>query len=211
MGSADELIAARIAEAQAALWRAELIQSILVLVVTGIVVVTSWAMLEQWVWAPGQIVRCIVWLTGVSSAIAWIRYRIWPLFSKQVLPEYAAYSLEHDAPSLRHALTSYVTLRDDQSQAGVRGLVVRSIGARAAGQIRQLQLESPSEAAIRMSWWLALAIAIAFAAAYAALSPRNVVQSTTRLLVPLASIDAPRRVTMKTYCRAIPKRLPRCI
>ncbi len=196
-GSADELIAARIAEAQAALWRAELIQSILVLVVTGLVVVTAWAMLEQWLWAPGQLVRCIVWLAAVGAAIAWIRYRIWPLFSKQVLPEYAAYSLEHDAPSLRHALTSYVTLRDDQAQAGVRGLVVRSIGARAAGQIRQLQLESPSEAAIRMTWWLALAVAIAFAAAYVALSPRNALQSTTRLLVPLASIDAPHRVTIE--------------
>ncbi len=197
MGSADELIAARIAEAQAALWRAELIQSLLIPVVTGILFVTAWAMLEQWLWAPNRIVRCIVWLTAVVAAYAWIRYRIWPLFSKQVRPEYAAYSLEHDAPSLRHALTSYVTLRDDQSQAGVRGMVVRSIGTRAAGQLRQLELESPSEAAVRMSWWLALAVAIAFAAAYLAFSPRNVVQSTKRLLVPIAALDAPRRVVIQ--------------
>ena len=192
--NSEVVIAERIAEAQSALWRAELSRSLLVPVVATLVVLTLWAVMDHWIWSPGKWFRTLALFGGIAALGTWIVKRVWPLFSKNILPEYAAFSLEHDLPELRHSLTSYVTLQDDQKREGVRGVVMRSIGVRAAGQLQSHAIEIPSEATGNLRWWLGVAGAIAFAAAYALFSPKDTLQSTQRLLLPMASIDAPSRV-----------------
>ncbi|MGV3483556.1 MAG: circumsporozoite protein-membrane associated protein, partial [Planctomycetaceae bacterium] len=162
--SSDALIAQRIMEAQAALWRAELSRSLLIPVVVVLASLTLWAVVDHWIWSPGKFFRSIALAGGVAWLAAWIARRVWPLMSRQILPEYAAHSLEHDLPELRHSLTSYVSLREDHDREGVRGVVVRSIGVRAAGQLQSHEIEIPSEATGNFVWWLGVAGAIAMAA-----------------------------------------------
>ena len=121
--NSEALIAERIAEAQSALWRAELSRSLLVPVVATLVALTLWAVMDHWVWSPGKSFRVLALFAGIAALGTWIVKRVWPLFSKTILPEYAAFSLEHDLPELRHSLTSYVSLHDDQKREGVRGVV----------------------------------------------------------------------------------------
>lgn len=193
----EEIIAAAIRDAQAALWRAELSRSLLSLVIATLVVLVVWAVVDQWVWSPGPLIRLLVLLAGVCAVAAWVTTRILPLLRSRIRADYAAYSIEHDLPELRHALTSYVSLREDVGMLGPRGAIVRSIGARAAGQMKQHRLDVPSEATGTFHWWIGLAVALAATAAYGLLSPKNTLQSTQRLLLPLASIDAPTRVTIR--------------
>ena len=196
-GSSDHLIAARIAEAQSALWRAELSRSLLIPVMATMIGLVAWAVIDQWIWSPNRLIRTFVLIGGIAALVAWFIKRVVPLMSRQIQPEYAAYSLEHDLPELRHSLTSYVSLRDDQQREGVRGLVVRSIGVRAAGQLQSHQIEVPSEATGNLAWWIGVAGALALAAAYALFSPKDTLQSTKRLLLPLSSIQAPTRVRIE--------------
>jgi collagen type III alpha len=192
--ASEALIAERIREAQTALWRAELSRTLLIPVVTSLIAITLWAAMDQWVYSPGKFVRSIALLGAIAGLVYWFARRVWPLLSQSVRPEYAAQSLEHDLPELRHSLTSYVSLHDDHDREGVRGVVVRSIGVRAASQLQSHDVQVPSEASGSLRWWLAVAAALALAAAYAVFSPKDTFQSTKRLLLPLASIAPPSRV-----------------
>lgn len=192
----EELIASTIAQAQAALWRAELSRCLLKLVVAAMAVTLVWVAIDQWVWSPGWPVRLAVLLAAVGTAAWWIAMRVTPLMRSRIRADYAAQSLELDMPELRHQLSSYVSLRGDLATQGVRGAVVRSIGARAAGQIKQHRIDIPSEAAGTFTWWIVMAVMLAVVAAYALLSPKNTLQSAQRLLMPLAAIDAPSRVSI---------------
>ncbi len=193
----DELIAQRIAEAQSALWRAELSRALLIGVIGGLSALVGWFVIDQWVWSPGRIGRVAALVTGLVFAGWWLLTRVLPLAGRRIRADYAAQSLELDMPELRHALTSYVALRDDVERPGVRGAVVRSIGVRAAGQIKQHRLEIPSEATGILGWWIAVAVVLAAFAAYSLLSPKNTLQSAQRLFLPLAKIDPPTRVTIR--------------
>src|SRR5690606_36788436 len=155
-----------------------------------------WAIVDQWVWSPGPLVRSAVLLAGAVAMAAWVMTRVLPLLRSRIRADYAAHSIEHDLPELRHALTSYVSLHGDAEALGPRRAIVRSIGARAAGQMKQHRLEDPSEATGTFSWWIAMAVALAVAIGYALLSPKNSLQSAQRLLLPLARIDAPTRVAI---------------
>jgi len=192
--TSESIISQRIAMAQAALWRAELSRSLLIPVVACLVALTVWAAVDQWVWSPGKWVRSLALLSGLGGSAVWAFKRVLPLMTRQIHPDYAAHSLENDLPELRHSLTSYVSLSQDHTREGVRGVVVRSIGVRAADQLQHHELEVPSEASVNLKWWLGVVGAIALALGFAALSPKNSLQSTKRLLLPLASIDAPSRV-----------------
>ncbi len=192
----EELIASTIAQAQAALWRAELSRCLLKLVVAAMAVTLVWVAIDQWVWSPGWPVRLAVLVAAIGAAAWWIAMRVTPLMRSRIRADYAAQSLELDMPELRHQLSSYVSLRGDLATQGVRGAVVRSIGARAAGQIKQHRIDIPSEAAGTFAWWIVMAVMLAVVAAYALLSPKNTLQSAQRLLMPLAAIDAPSRVSI---------------
>ena len=192
----EELIASTIAQAQAALWRAELSRCLLKLIIAAMAVTLVWVAVDQWIWSPGWPVRLAVLLAALGAAAWWITMRVTPLMRSRIRADYAAQSLEWDMPELRHQLSSYISLRGDLELQGVRGAVVRSIGARAAGQIKQHRIDIPSEAAGTFTWWILMAVMLAVVAAYSLLSPKNTLQSAQRLLMPLASIDAPSRVSI---------------
>ncbi|TVP98421.1 MAG: hypothetical protein EA381_12345 [Planctomycetaceae bacterium] len=192
----DELISKTIADAQTSLWRAELSRRLLRGVIVGLLGLVFWFVLDQWLWSPGRGGRSLA-LAGALGVFGWWAVtRILPLLRSRVRAEYAAQSLEADLPEMRHSLTSYVALRDDFGSGGVRAAVLRSIGTRAAGQLQRQRLESPSEATGTFPWWIGLAATLAVVAAYGLFSPKNTLRSAQRLLMPLANIEPPTRVTI---------------
>ena len=123
--------------------------------------------------------------------------RIFPLIRQRISPEYAAYSVERDQPDLLHALTSYVTLRADRETPGLRGVVVRSIGARAARHLTASGMSMPTETMGGFRPGLIAAVLFAALILYTVLSPKNTVQSIQRLAAPFADIQAPSRVAIQ--------------
>ncbi len=191
---ADSLIAARVAAAQAALWRSELTRAALLLVLSVIGAILVWAVLDQWIWAAGPWLRLTLWIALLGWILYWTWQRIVPLFQAQIDAAYAARSIERDIPEMKHALSSYVSLLDQRETSGLRGVVVRSIGSRAAGRLRHHQGELPSEVASSFQLWIVVAGAFALLAAYTVFSPKDTLDSAGRLLLPLSSIEAPSRV-----------------
>lgn len=194
--TSEQLISARIVEACKALWWAEVVRSLLRLVISAIVVLFAWVLMDQWVYSPGSGMRT-VFFAAICGCLVWYLVRkVVPLLQSAVRPEYAARSLERDMPELRQGLTSYVTLRGDESTQGLRSRVVRSIGAAAAGRLRQND-ELPQEATGTFRLWIATSIALAILVAYAVISPKNSLQSAARLAAPLASIEPAMRVSIR--------------
>lgn len=159
--------------------------------------VLCFAIIDQWFYSFGMVARC-VWIVALAGiAVWWIATRIAPLVRLRVSPEYAAYSVELDEPEFQHALTSYVTLRNDRDAPGLRGIVVRSIGARAAKHLTTSGMSMPTETLGNFRPGLFAGIMFAGLILYAVFSPKNTAQSISRLAAPLADIAPPARVTIK--------------
>ncbi|QDT07698.1 hypothetical protein K227x_61260 [Rubripirellula lacrimiformis] len=193
--SNESLIETRISEAASALWWAEVTRRSLKLVLITIGCLLAWVMVDQWVYSPGPVARCVVGFGLWAAAITYVVRVIYPMLGNRILPEYAARSLERDIPDLRQSLVSYVTLRQASPASGLQGRVVRSIGASTAKRLASHDA-LPAEATGTMAWWIATAVGMLLLVIYAVVSPKNTLQSAVRVVAPLASIDAPRRVSI---------------
>lgn len=203
----EEIIVQAISQTQAALWRAELSQRLLKGVIGGLGILLGWFVVDQWLWPLGVIGRTLV--LGVIAAVVvwWFWTRIIRLLHSRVRPDYAAQSLEEDLPELRHSLSSYVTLRETGNSDGVRAAVLRTIGARAAGEIKRQRVETPSEADSIVRWWMVLAASVVVVLGYMLFSPKSTLRSAQRLLLPMARIAPPTRVAINDVtpgdCRTV--------
>ncbi len=194
--SVAALVESRIGEAQKALWWAELIRSLLRILIGAVVAVLVWVVVDQWLYSPGRGARIVGFIALLSWVVSQALLRVVPVLRGAIRPEYAAYSLERDVPEMRQELTSYVTLRDQKDAPGLRGKVIRSIGAHAASRLRTHDA-LPIEATGMIRWWLVTAGLMAIFFLYAALSPKDSFQSASRLVMPIASIDPAKRVMIR--------------
>ena len=218
--AADEFLQQKIEEAQNSLWWAEFTRASLQSVLILIAAVGLWVLMDQWLFSPGNAARWMsLGIIAFGMAFFLIR-RVLPLFRQSVGPEYAARSLEQNFPELRHALTSYVTLRSSdpnketvssngtvssggapqtikppQTRGTLQNRVIQSIGSSTASYLQQHD-ELPVEATRTIRWWVAMILATVAFLIYAALSPKNPLPSMTRLAAPWASIDSAKRVTI---------------
>ncbi|MFG0262380.1 MAG: hypothetical protein ACF788_08315, partial [Novipirellula sp. JB048] len=187
------VVESRIDEAQRALWWAELIRSVLRILIGAVAGVLVWVVVDQWLYSHGLVARVLGFITLLAWVISQSVLRVLPVLRGAIRPEYAAYSLERDVPEMRQELTSYVTLRDQKDAPGLHGKVIRSIGAHAASRLRSHDA-LPNEATGMIRWWLVMAGLLALFVLYAALSPKNSLQSASRLVMPIASIEPAKRV-----------------
>ena len=117
---ADRLIDQRIVEACRALWWAELVRSVLKLVIAAIGITLVWVAVDQWIYSPSSAVRWIVFLVLAVAGVSYAIKRVIPLLGRSIRPEYAARSLERDFPELRQSLSSYVALRKERQGSTLR-------------------------------------------------------------------------------------------
>ncbi len=186
----------RIEAAQSALWRAELTRRVLVLVISVMAITLFWIVVDQWIWSPGVAGRSLIAVALTAAGAAYAYLRLWPVMHLRVREDYAARALERDHPELGHSLSSYVSLRQQRvnhPRGQLADRVVQSVGANAATKLKHIDAP-PSEATGLISWWVTAIALLAVIAAYALASPKNSAQSVARLVRPLASLDAPRRV-----------------
>ncbi len=192
----DRFIEERISEARNALWWAEFVRESLTTLIAALMAVIVWVIVDQWVYSPNVGARLVAF-AGLAGWCVWrFLTRIWPLLGSSIQPAYAARSLERDLPEMKQALTSYVTLRTEQQQPGLRSRVVRSIGSAVAGRLKTHDT-LPGEATGTLKWWLAAIAALTILILYAAFSPKSTIASVSRLVAPLASIEPPKRVSIR--------------
>jgi hypothetical protein len=190
------LIGQHLEAVRGAIWRAALIKNSLALLAFLTTVALVFVIVDQWVYSFSMPARLLVAFVTLAASVYWVVRAIVPLIRLRISPEYAAYSVELDQPDLKHALTSYVTLRNERDTPGLRGIVVRSIGVRAARHLRATGLTMPTAALGNFRPGVTTAVLLASLILYAVLSPKNTVQSFSRLAAPLADIRPPTRVSI---------------
>ncbi|MCC9654817.1 circumsporozoite protein- membrane associated protein [Rhodopirellula halodulae] len=194
----DALIQERIDEARGALWRAELTRQVLLGVMVGMAALLAWVIMDHWIWSPGNWGRAIAALLGLVALGLHIQRSVWPVLRSSVRADYAARALERDHPELGHALSSYIALKQQNtdrsaSKGQLSTRVVQSIGASTAAKLRSIDA-LPEEATGLLRWWIATIALLAVLAIYALASPKNSLQSAVRLMAPAADIRPPNRV-----------------
>lgn len=193
-GPGDQFLQNQIESARKGLWRDELTKRVLRLLLFWLAIGLLWTMIDHWIWSPGFTVRCLTAVSIAATSLFWIVRGIIPVFRCRINHAYAAHAIERDLPELRHALTSYVTLQDQMQASGLRGVVLRSIGARAAAGLHRNDYSIPSEATGSFRLWIGLAAMLAVTLVYSVVAPKSIVPSLQRLLMPLTPTTAPTRV-----------------
>ena len=194
--AADQLIDQRIEEARRALWWSELTRIGLTVVIGSMLALLTWLLVDHWIYSPGRFVRVICFVGLVAAGLWYLIRRAWPVMTSRVTSEYAAWALEKDHPDYRQQLTSYVTLKQESPERGIRARVVRVIGARAAILLKSND-RLPDEATGTFRWWITAAAVFAILAAYCVASPKSSLASIKRLAAPIASIEPVRRVQIR--------------
>ena len=192
----DQFIDAKIEESRRLIWRAELVRSVLGLIVGLNVFVLIWLILDQWIYSPGSLLRflCLISLLALVGLYCW-RY-ILPILSSSIEPEYAARAVEKDLPDSRQSLLSYLTLRNRFQDSQLEGSVLRSLAVTSKQRLQHHDA-IPNEAAGSVSWWAAAIASFALLVAYSLGSPKSSVQAMMRLAAPLSPIAAPLRVSIE--------------
>ncbi|MEL6107001.1 MAG: hypothetical protein AAFU85_13225 [Planctomycetota bacterium] len=192
----DQLIDQRIDEARRALWWGELIRTLLTIVIGSMVAILGWLVFDHWVYASGPFLRSVS-LVALIAVVTWFLVRrVWPVLTSKVTDEYAAWALEQGHSDYRQQLTSYVTLKPDGADKGLRARIVKVLGSRAAGLLKTYD-ELPAEATGTFRWWIAAAAVFALLMAYVVGSPKSSLASATRLIAPLSAIDPAQRVSIR--------------
>ncbi len=194
----EMFVRSRIETAQTALWRAELTRRVLTVVIAMMAIGLLWVAMDQWIFSPGRVGRTLAAMGLSIALVAYIYWQLWPVMHLRISEDYAARALERDHPELGHALSSYVSLRRQRSAhpgGQLAQRVVQSVGSSAAAKLRHIDAP-PREATGLATWWAVTIALFAAVAIYASASPKNSVQSVARLALPLAALEAPKRVVI---------------
>lgn len=190
----DTLIAERIRRAQRAIRRTDIALTLVMWLACLMAVMLVWVLVDHWIIEIGPVLRVGAFLAVLAGSAWFLWRRLGVIVRGQLNPLYAAYLLERELPELDHGLASYVALREDRQNEGLRGVVIRSVGARAARRLAQRPEIDPTSGG-RSSKLVATSVALfTLLVAYTVLSPKSTISSMRRLLLPLADVRAPTRV-----------------
>lgn len=122
--------------------------------------------------------------------------RVLPIITGRINPFYAADILEKNRPSMKNALINWLGLERERSESRtvLERAVLDGLTNEAASEVAKIPDEAVVDHTPVIRWGIALAIVVAALSLYSVLAPKNPFVSASRILFPLADIDAPQRV-----------------
>ncbi|MCA9142247.1 MAG: hypothetical protein H6823_18805 [Planctomycetaceae bacterium] len=152
-------------------------------------VVDHWVMPLAW-W--GRWLACISLLAGAGYYVA---TAVVPLMTRPINPVYAARAIEEADPTLKNSLINFLLFRSNRG--ALHQLVFSAMQQRAATDLQRVAIDSAVDRSKVIHFGYLLAGVLAVCAAYTMLSPKDPLQSASRVLAPWADIERPTRVTIK--------------
>ncbi len=138
---------------------------------------------------------------GAILGIGWYAYRrILPLFLNSINPVYAAQVLEQSSPSLKNTLINWILLRRERTERGVdtknqlADRMFDGVAQSAASTLSRLPADRAIDWGHVQRWVFAFAAIFLILFVYAIFSPKSLMTSIARLMLPLNRIDAPQAV-----------------
>lgn len=122
--------------------------------------------------------------------------RVFPILTGRINPFYAADILEKNRPSMKNALINWLGLERERTESCslLERAVLDGLTNEAAVEVAKIPNEAVVDHAPVIRWGIALAVVVAALSLYSVLAPKSPFVSASRILFPLANIDAPQRV-----------------
>ncbi|MFK7770217.1 MAG: hypothetical protein AB8B55_23605, partial [Mariniblastus sp.] len=147
------------------------------------------AIIDGWIWSFGTFGRWACLAILVGGSISYVLFAIVPLFRKRINAEYAAKMIEEAKPSFKNSLLNYVSFR--KQPGGIKPAIFDAVSRQAAADLASV----PSDATVDRSKLIKLGYVLIaltlFAVAYKILSPKDPLQTFSRILAPGSKIAQP--------------------
>jgi len=167
----------------------DLITRLIIGVLLVLAMLQIFAIVDAWVWSFNPIARWICFLSLVGVVVAYGVLAVAPLFMRKIHPDYAAKMIEDERPAFKNSLLNYVSLRKQPKRTHTA--IMDAVSKQAALDLQTV----PSDAAVDQSSiiksGMILLGVIGFAVVYWLVSPKDPLQSFSRVLMPSIKQSAP--------------------
>ncbi len=151
------------------------------------------ALVDHWVvygglgfW--GRLVFLAVYL---AAALTYLAREVLPLVVRRINPVFAAYTIERSRPSLKNVLVNFLLFR--ANPAGINEVVYQAIEEQAATHLAKVHVEVAVDRTKLIRIGYALAAMLLVCALYTIFSPKDLLRTVGRVVMPWAEIGAPTR------------------
>ncbi|MEX2122020.1 MAG: hypothetical protein WD847_20740 [Pirellulales bacterium] len=175
----------------------DLVGSLMLLAAGTVVYLLAAALADHWLVTGGlgfwgRLLACLGLVGGV---LVFAAVRLWPLVVGRINPVYAAEAIERGRPSLKNSLVNFLLLRSRPEQ--VPSVVYQAVEQQAARGLSGVSIDSAIDRSIliRLGW--ALLIVVSTGMLYWAFSPKDMLQSVSRVILPWSDIEAPTSVQIR--------------
>lgn len=156
---------------------------------------------DQWLFSRGMPdgIRWAAWMVLAGFSAAWLGLVVGPYLLYRIHPLFAAYVLEKAVPGLKHAVMGFLLLRErrhDFEHDPLSKHVFLGLEQKAA-TVETVPLDAVVDRGLIVRWAAILAGVIAAFCLYIIFSPKNVLVSTARVLIPWADIAPATRVRIE--------------
>lgn len=150
-------------------------------------------MIDHWLLPLPVLGRWLFWIIGVGGTAGWMVWYLFPVILQRINPVYAARRIEQSNPQFKDGLVSWLELEQLPDNGVPRGIMA-GLARHAAKYLHDQDPSSTvdSSALIRVAGILLLIFASL--SVYTMASPKSVVASGQRILMPWLSLEAPTRV-----------------
>ena len=190
--SADQFIERQLGRTQTQVKLVDLAAALMVLVAGVLVYFLAFSLVDHWLFDLGFWGRLLSLLLLLVGAGWYVAARVVPLAMYQINPVYAARAIEQSTPSLKNSLINLLTFRGQRSD--VNQLVYRALEVKAATDLTRVPADTVVDRSQVIRVGYVLAGILVCAAIYTIVSPKNPIQTVSRIVAPWSAIDRPARV-----------------
>ena len=167
----------------------ELITHLLVVTIFVVGILQLMALVDAWVWSFNSLARWMCFIFLVVSAVGYLCLMVGPLLLRKIHPDYAAKMIEEIQPNFKNSLLNYVSLRKQPKTT--HAAVMDAVTKQAAIDLQTVPEDATVDRSSIVQIGFYLLGLIAFVAFYWMLSPKDPLQSFSRILLPSAKKSAP--------------------
>jgi hypothetical protein len=187
----DQFIEAQLRKTRSQVRAVDITGNLMILAGGALVFFLAAAVVDHWVVTGGLGFwgRLALFFVLVVSMLAYLITQVLPLVLRRINPLYAAQTIERSRPTLKNALVNFLFFRADPT--GLPGRVYEAIEEQAATNLAKVHVEATVDRTKLVRTGYALVAVVALAAVYMFLSPKNLLMSAGRIVMPWADIDPP--------------------
>ena len=167
----------------------ELITRLIIGVLLVLAMLQVFAIVDAWVWSFNPTARWICFLALVGAVVVYGVLAVAPLFLRKIHTDYAAKMIEEERPSFKNSLLNYVSLR--KKPTGTHTAIMDAVSKQAALDLQTVPDDATVDQSSIIKSGMFLLGLIGFAVLYWLLSPKDPLQSFSRVLMPSIKQSAP--------------------